>query len=216
MHKTLRIGFNRDFYPFAHGDSEQCSGIVIDIVKRAMAMAAYSVEFVPRSLDNLARQFADGEIHAFAGIAITLDRQLQVVFSTPLVESGGAWFRLRNAEAPMTAIATPSAGPLVTAVQSQFPNINIRGVADYRSALELTISGEVDAAALNIHVGADMAQRYFPNEFLLPDRPFCQLHLGLAFARETEARIINSFDAAVGFLRQDGSIDAIASEHRPR
>jgi len=213
MGKKLRIGFNRDFYPLAHGDSERCSGIVIDIVKKALARTEFSVEFVPRSLNNLSRQFADGEIHAFAGIAITDERRRQVKFSTPLIDSGGAWFRLSGRESPLETAATPKAGPLAAVISSLFPDVHVQGTSGYDSALGLALAGDVDAAALNIQVGRHIAQRDYPGIFSLPESPFYRLQLALAFARETDLRLINAFNCVVDVLHENGSIDAIVSGH---
>lgn len=213
MGKMLRIGFNRDFYPLAHGDSGHSSGIVIDIVKQALARTDISAAFVPRSLDNLSRQFADGDIQAFAGIAITADRQRQVVFSTPLIDSGGAWFRLGDCKNPIETAATPSAGPLVSAIESLFPDIRIHEVPDYRTALGKAVAGEVDAAALNIHVGRHQANNYFPGALSLPAKPFSPLQLGMAFELRTDRGFIKAFDGAIEAIRRLGVIDDIVRQY---
>lgn len=213
MGMKLRIGFNRDFYPLAHGDAQHATGVVVDIVKSAFARTKFPVEFVPCSLNNLSRHFADGEIQAFAGVAITDSRRQQVIFSAPLIDSGGAWFQLQGAKSPPQTAATPSAGPLLAVIESQFPGVEVQGVRDYRDALAMAMAGEVDAAALNVHVGGQQADRYFPGSFLSPAQPFCSLQLGVAFERNTDSGSIIAFDAAIEDMRGGGVIDDVLREY---
>lgn len=213
MGMKLRIGFNRDFYPLAHGDAQRATGIIVDIVKTAFARTKFSVDFVPCTLNNLSRHFADGEIQAFAGVAITDSRRQQVIFSAPLIDSGGAWFQLRGAKSPPQTAATPSAGPLLAVIESQFPGIAVRGVGDYYEALAMAVAGEVDAAALNVHVGVQQAYRYFPGSFVSPAKPFWPLQLGVAFARAADSESISAFNAEIEKMRRDGAIDDVLREY---
>ena len=213
MGKKLRIGFNRDFYPLAQGDAKRASGIIVDIVSSVFARTEFPVEFVPCSLDNLSRHFTEGDVQAFAGIAITDVRRQQVIFSAPVIDSGGAWFRLNGAGSQPQSAATPSAGPLQSVIESRFPGIRVHGVRNYCDALEMAVTGEVDAAALNVHVGSHQAIRDFPGRFLLPAQLFLSLQLGVAFARDTDTNLIRVFNVELEKMRRGGGMDNVMRKY---
>lgn len=140
------------------------------------------VEWVPLSLDEQIPTLVDGAVDMLAALGVTEGRAAAVDFGPALVVTGGALFAAAGTTAGDPArIATPAAGPLTDAVRAEFPAAELVLVTDYAGAFAVVLDGEVDAAALNLHVGAQMAARDHAGRIAVPDRSFRPVELAPAF-----------------------------------
>ena len=173
-------------------DDEGPRGIVIDSLVARLAALDWAPDWVPLQLDDQIPTLLSGDVDMLAGLGVTAERQEQVVFGAPLVETGGALFRLVDDRSELLRIATPSSGPLVRHTSAAYPDIRVVEVDDYPAALAAVLDGEVEAAALNLHVGAEFAERHHPGYFDLPRHAFAPVALAPAMRRD---------DARIGSLR---------------
>ncbi len=187
----IPIGYNVDFPPFAWREGDKACGTIIDRTREAAEYASLEIDFVPLPLDHLRSALEDRAIDAICGYGVTPGRLENLALSSPLVETGGAWFvrrtttwpeedRLRAGDhAPLRA-ASPVSGPLFAQIESCYPRLTAVGVETYADALAAALNGDADAAALNFHVGRMIATRDHPELFRLPEQPFLQIPLALA------------------------------------
>ena len=204
MHQSLRIGFNEDFYPFAYGTRMHCAGMVIDIVKATFANAGLQIQLVPLRIGDVEEQLAKRNLDILAGVAINEQRHKTIRFSQPIVQTGGAWFIASASPArggSPKRVSTPGTGPLVSIINQQFPDIVVVKTENYCTALEAALSETVDAAALNYHVGCYIAERDFSRRFTLPDQPFCNLPLAMAFNNTVSNALIDEINQSLQIVQ---------------
>ncbi|HJM22817.1 MAG TPA: hypothetical protein QF409_12600, partial [Acidimicrobiales bacterium] len=125
------------------------------------------------------------------------ERQKEVVFGEPIIQTGGAIFRLLETPTKPVRIVTPSAGPLVTATKNSFPECSVVTVDDYLAALKSVVEGHADAAALNVHVGQQVAEREFPEKFDYPSPIFREVFLAPAWALEHDDQLREALTSAI-------------------
>jgi ABC-type amino acid transport substrate-binding protein len=199
----MRVGYNSDFRPFAWEEGEEARGDLIDICRDLFYKIGLPVDFVALGLAAGQLALQKGEIDALAGVAISPDRKDQLVFSKPLIETGGAWFTLNDTEWPndaeledrgrkQLAVTTPAKGPLLAIIKSRFPNLKPVPCDDYTQALQLVLERTVDAAALNLHVGSHMIASRHPDRFRPTTTAFYKVALGLAILPGNSTEMIDS------------------------
>ncbi|MBT5185187.1 MAG: transporter substrate-binding domain-containing protein, partial [Kordiimonadaceae bacterium] len=154
----IRIAYNPDFAPFSHVVKGTPSGIILERIMDVFQAADIDYEFLPTKLVNLTADLMAGKIDALAALAITPARLKTLSFTKPMIISGGAWFTLANNDPLIDggipkSVITPKVGPLVGQIKNLFPEIDLKTSSDYDAALKAVVDGEVQAAALNWHVG---------------------------------------------------------------
>lgn len=177
----IRIGYISNFSPFCSTESDGPEGLIVDRLGSYMAFFGLDVVWIPTSLDEQVDWLLTGRLDLIAALGITAERREVVAFTHPLIETGGALFFPRDATESPRRIVTPRSGPLAESAQRSFPDSELRLVDDYKAALDAVSGGDADAAALNLHVGAEMADRTYPGQFRIPDRPFHIVCLAAAF-----------------------------------
>lgn len=174
----LKIGFEPNLPPLSQEIDGKPQGLAIDKIRAICDQAGLVFQFLPVAMAHHQTALANGEIDiiAFTGRTATGDRKLD--YSDAYMETGAAWFSPKEnpwQEADIEArprIATPSAGPLVGMVTRKFPAASVIKVENYPAALQSMLDDRADVAALNFHIGADIAERQHPGTFALPDVPF--------------------------------------------
>jgi ABC-type amino acid transport substrate-binding protein len=204
----LTIGHDIDFPPFAQVEDGRSAGALVEVCGAAFAGMGFATVFLPLGLGEFEATLEGGAIDAFVGVAATAARRERFALSAPLATTGGAWFRPRAASGRVRRAATPGGGPLVAALKAMFPDIVVIETPDYRDALRRAAEGEADAAALNLHAGARVAQREFPGHFPTPEAPFLPLDLTIATRCGDPARLLPRIDAEIAILRAKGVIEA--------
>ncbi len=184
MKLRVTIGYQADFSPFMFDDGGP-RGLVVDRLSPLIALETAEVQWVPLTLTAQLDALRSGEVDVLAALGVTAVREEELVFGPNLVRTGGALFRMRGASGPPRRIATPSAGPLSIAAGEAFAPAEVMLVADYPAALDAVVDGSADAAALNVHVGEEIARRHHPRRFAAPDQPFASLALAPATLRDT-------------------------------
>ena len=192
------IGYNPTFEPFAWQENGQAKGQIIDKCRALLASTKWSVEFVPLGLKDMIAALHNGHVDALVGLAASPEREDKLLFSAPLVWTGGAWFSLKETVWPSDnalkasgqgkySVVTPGKGPLVAPIKEQFPELRLETCQNYEDALEMVLNGQADAAALNFQVGSRLAEKSFPDRITLPSK--CFFDVGLAIATTQKDRL---------------------------
>lgn len=212
----LKIGFEPDFAPLTFQSAIGADGLVVDIVSAAARIAEISFEFISVDLPDQDAAVRRGDVDALAFKAIIADRAGRFDFSTPILNSGAAWFALADTAfagsgnpAPGVRVSTPVLGPLSAQLKRDFSDITVIDVDTYAGALDAVLAGRADIAALNFHVGCFLAQRDHRDRFLIPRKPYQQLPLGLAVAAGTYGREVSVIDRSLARLDREGKIGEI-------
>jgi len=140
-------------------------------------------------------------------------------FSAPVLMTGGALFVRATYPTPADLIAlagktvvTPRAGPLVAIISRGAPAVNLSVTTDYEQSLAQLVGGTADAAALNYHVGAMLADRLYPGQITKPNRMFWETPLAIAVPKGERADLIERLNAGLAAIRADGTWQQI-NEH---
>lgn len=209
---TLRLVCNPAFPPFSVWRNGRVEGLVVDMLRAALAVSGVGCELVPLGLEAMAAAVADGRGHGWACLARTPEREREMTFSRPFATTAAGLFVRRQRstdEASPGRIATPAAGPLIPLVRRRFPAARIKAVRDYGGALAAVRAGVADAAALNWHVTCS----------LLPDWPgivpltgaacFGHIPLAAAFPAGRGAAGLACLDRGLDALQRDGRLKAL-------
>ncbi len=173
------VGYQADFAPFMVDEDGPC-GLVIDRLVPLLTAQGVRASWVALALTEQLPALESGDVDMLAGLGVTAERAEQLVFGPALVRTGGALFRLTGAADGAYRIATPSSGPLRLAVTEAFPESEVELVQDYPAALNAVVEGSAAAAALNFHVGWEVAERLHPGGFVAPEEPFAPVDLAPA------------------------------------
>ena len=197
----VRVGYQEDFPPFVGSGPAGPQGLAVDILTAAFEKLGIDAEWVHLSLAGQIPALRNGDVDMLACLGVTAERQNEVVFGEPIVQTGGALFTLHERPTELARIVTPSAGPLVAATQAAYPTCSVVEADNYPHALSLVIEGHADAAALNFHVGRQIAEREFPQRFTFPDTTFHTVHLAPAWAPTHDAAFRNAITGVLAAMR---------------
>lgn len=225
------LGFDPDFGPFTLLRDGRPAGAVIDIIEAAVRRAAaeapqsrLSVELKPLALALRSASLEKGELDGWAAMAVVPGRQVDFLFSRPLLGTGAGLFRpverpLATGEPGRWRIATPVAGPLADALAQFFPKADVvRIQGGYLETLLGVLEGQADVAALNYHAGAFVAESRFPGCFVREGEMFARVQLAVGMWRGREPhqgdaervrRFLGRFDEAVRALALTGGLTSI-------
>ncbi|MEE2806847.1 MAG: transporter substrate-binding domain-containing protein [Actinomycetota bacterium] len=197
----VRVGYQEDFPPFVGSGPDGPRGLAVDILAAGFEKLGIEAEWIALSLAGQIPALRNGDVDMVACLGVTAERQNEVVFGEPIIQTGGALFTLQEQSAEPTRIVTPSAGPLVAATQAAYPTCSIVKADNYPHALSLVIEGHADAAALNFHVGRRLAEREFPGRFAVPDTTFQTVYLAPAWAPSHDAAVRTAITDALASMK---------------
>lgn len=202
MKSRVSIGYQVDFPPFMH-EGHRPAGLVIDALAPgvdALRRAGAEVGWVPLTLEGQERALIDGRVDLLAGLGVTADRARRLVFGKPLVRTGGALFARRGTDS-VRRIVTPISGPLREPASTAFPECELLDAEDYPDALRQVVAGHADAAALNLHVGAVLAEREHAGLLEIRQESFAVVELAPAYAQKHDVdlrRLLDEHSAGIG------------------
>jgi ABC-type amino acid transport substrate-binding protein len=235
----LVLAYIDPFPPFSFTGAEGPEGVALSIVRESFARVGIDCDFRPLPQPEVREAVFSGAVDGCACLGITEERCATWAFSAPYLWTGGALFTARSldldaaAGAPGSAlsppgrgpvpaaspeefrgrvIATPESGPLIGPLRASFPEVEVLAVTDYESALRAVIQGRAAAAALNLHVGAQLAERLWPGRFWMPDRAYLPTALGVGFALGREGTWLAHFARGFEAAREDGTWERVMSE----
>lgn len=195
--RPIRFAYDEPFYPYAFLKDGETTGIGPELLDLALCPMGFEVEWIGMDLEEVQHAVQAGRADAIGVFAKTPERVSSFDFSDPLCTTEAGLF-CRKAEPPRfqledhagRTVCTPARGPLANFIQSRYPDVRVKTVADYTAALEAVLLGEASAAALNLLVGGGLVQERFPDSFHLPDRTIFEVDLCVAVCEGKHAEVI--------------------------
>lgn len=183
---TIRVAVLERFPPLIEWSGGQPAGPLVDKLLAAAKRADLKIAFVPTTLDQWQKVIAEGRADAFFPMAITATFQQSYDFSEPVMSSGGGLFVRVPGQTPSDLAAledkivvTPQTGPLAAYISKTAPKVKLVVTKDYDESFAKLLSGEADAAALNLQVGTAMVAQLYSGKITPAAGYFWELPLAL-------------------------------------
>jgi polar amino acid transport system substrate-binding protein len=228
----LALGFSWLLTPFASADTVRVAhptqlkslisvkdgksvGLVAEILRAAAAREGITIVFVPMST-GVMEALTNGMADAIAPMLITPKSQESYDFTEAFVITGGGLFVRAPNPAPSDLLAlsgksvvTPSFGPFVALIRKGFPNVKVVPTSSYQESLDRVVSGQADAAALNIEEGAETVAASYAGKITVPTKTFVRELLGVAVAKGQHADLVRRLNLGLEAIRADGTLQQI-------
>lgn len=215
---TLRVAHPTQLKSLISVKDGKSVGLVADILCAAAAREGITILFVPMS-SGVMDALANGTADAIAPMLITPKSQESYDFTEAFVITGGGLFVQAPKPAPSDlstlsgkTVVTPSFGPFVTLIRKEFPNVKVVPTSSYQESLDLVVSGQADAAALNIQEGAETVAASYAGKITVPREMFVRELLGLAVAKGQHADLVRRLNKGLDAIRADGTLQKIESQ----
>ena len=186
MAHKITVVVEESFAPFVQVEDDRVVGLAVDALDALARQAGLEIEYLPAPASLIQAIIAEGRAAAAFPLAINPERLAVFDFSDPVLVTGGGFFVAAPSPAPVALadlragrIATPATGPLAAFLRTHAPDLTLFPTGDYIEPLRMVVSGEADAAALNLEAGSILAERLFPGRISLPASHFLQLPLAL-------------------------------------
>jgi polar amino acid transport system substrate-binding protein len=183
---TIRVAVLERFPPFIAWSDGRAAGPLVDKLLAAAKNADLKIAFVSTTLDQWQKVIAEGRADAFFPMAITASFQQSYDFSEPVMSSGGGLFVRAPEQTPSDLAAleekivvTPQTGPLAAYIAKTAPRVKLVVTKDYDESFAKLLSGEADAAALNLQVGTAMVTQLYSGKITPAAGYFWELPLAL-------------------------------------
>jgi polar amino acid transport system substrate-binding protein len=212
--------------PFSYIQDGKTTGLVAEILRAAAARENIDLVFVPESPAQLAETLSNGTADAIAPMPIGSQNY---DFSTVLVTTGGALFVRAPTLAPAgvadfsgKTVITPRDGPFLPFFAKNFPSVTVVPAAgaamsgEYAASLNAVVSGQADAAALNIQEGTRVVAASYAGKITVPTTMFEQFALALAVTKGSHASLVTRLDAGLARIRADGTLQSIEAKWRSK
>jgi ABC-type amino acid transport substrate-binding protein len=218
--ETLKLAHTENFEPFSVVKEGKSEGLAIDIIAEALARVNLKVLFVGEHQDELYDLLLKGKVDGLAFLGISPERQKTYDFSKPYLMSGGALF-VKWPNSPSfdlkvfegRKVATPKKGPLAGYIEKNFPKIKaLTDVKSYMETLQAVVDGKADAAALNTQSGRLLATQMFPGKFVLPERGFLEVPIGVGVLKGKQNFLLTKFNEGLKIVLSDGTYDKLVKK----
>ncbi|MCX5831186.1 MAG: transporter substrate-binding domain-containing protein [Deltaproteobacteria bacterium] len=214
--KTFRLAHINNFPPFAMIREGKSEGLSIEILEAVLSRVKTRVIFIPTELDKIQELLHTDQADGIAVFAITPDRRKIYDYSDCYMNTGAALFMKREKHPQYSLedysnkiICTPLKGPLTEFIERNFPEVLLRTVEDYPSALETVLKGKAEAAALNIHVGTSLINERYPKEFHVPNTYIFQNELAVSVLKGEKNAMLEKINDGLRQIREEGIYDNI-------
>ena len=218
--ETVRVAHPAALTPFTYVKDGKTVGLVADILRAAAAREGIDLVFLPMSFAELRGVLSSGTADAIAPFVITASGTTYDFTSTLAVTGGALFVRAPNptpagfADLSGKTVVTPRTGPFVGFIQQNFPTVTVEPTADYPQSLDRVVSGQADAAALNIGEGAQVVAASYAGKITVPTTMFNQLSLGLAVTKGQHADLLKRLNAGLAAIRADGTLQRIEDAYK--
>lgn len=214
--QPFRIVHNDSLPPLVEGVQGKSAGYAIDIVRAAAERCGLAIAFMPAAIDQQIPTLKSGAADAVLS-ANTLERRASLDFSDPVVMTGGALYLLSPRPTPDSlaslagkTVTTPRTGPLAGYIERTAPEVRLVVTKDYEESLARVISGEADAAALNVLAGGRIANRLHAGRFTMPSKVFYEQPFAVGVPKGQHAATIAQINAGLAAIRADGTWQTIS------
>jgi len=208
--RKITVVVEESFAPFVQVEDGRVAGLAIDALDALARTAGLEIEYLPVPAARIQTILAEGRADAAFPLAVNPERLALFDFSDPVLVTGGGFFVSTPSPAPIhldelqgIRIATPATGPLAAFLRAHAPDMILVPTSDYIEPLRMVVSGEADAAALNLEAGCILAERLFPGRITLPAAHFLKLPLALGVLKRNgeQSSILQRINAAIRTVR---------------
>ena len=214
--QVLRAAHAESFPPYAEARAGKSEGLAVEILREAASRAGLELQLVVVPFEQLQRTLEDGRADGIFPTGDTPERRKVFDFSAPLLATGGSLYVRAPGQAPSDlasfagkTVVTPRTGPLAAYIEKNAPEVKVVRTASYEESLQQLVEGKVDAAALNSHVGGQIAAKLYPGRVSAAPRMFLEVPLGVAVPRGKQAETLKRLNDALSAMRADGSWERI-------
>jgi polar amino acid transport system substrate-binding protein len=211
--ERLSVVVEENFPPFVQVKNGEVVGSGIEILNAAARRASVQLEYLPAPASDIQAIIAEGKADAVFPMAINAVRLASFDFSEPFLTTGGALFVAAPSTTPEDLrelsgkkVATPGTGPLATFIRTNAPNTILIETRDYVEPLRMVVSGEADAAALNLQAGSMLVENLYPGRIILPVVCFLTLPLALGLPKGNKEKlsILRRLSDAIRSIQDEG------------
>lgn len=208
--RRITVVVEESFAPFVQVEAGRVAGLAVEALDALAEQAGVEIEYLPAPAARIPAILAEGRADAAFPLAINPERLALFDFSDPVLVTGGGFFVAAPSPAPAALadlraarIATPATGPLAAFLRAHAPDAILVPTADYIEPLRMVVSGEADAAALNLEAGCLLAEQLFPGRITLPARHFLKLPLALGVPKRSgeKSPILRRINGAIKAAR---------------
>lgn len=207
---TLLVGIDTPYPPFEIGQPPDISGFDTEVMNAIADQLGVSPEYQDTSFDTIFRDVASGQFDiAAAASTITPGRQKTVSFSDPyfaadqalVVPEGSDIASVDDLDGKIVAAQDATTGE--TYANEQTGASEVRGLPEGPDAITAVITGQVEAAIIDLPVAADAVEKQGGIEVAqeIPTNEF----YGFAMAKENTA-LVDAVDKALRTLKDDGTL----------
>ncbi len=97
-----------------------------------------------------------------------------------------------------------SRGLVVELLTHDHSNLALSTVDSYAEALDAVVGGAADVAALNFHVGGNLARRDHPDAIAVPGAPFESQPIAFCVLKGRNGDLLSAFDRALADALSEG------------
>jgi polar amino acid transport system substrate-binding protein len=206
--QVLRAAHSESFPPYAELRDGRSEGLAVEILRQAAARAGLELRLVAVPFEQLQRTLEDGRADAIFPTGDTPERRKTFDFSAQLIATGGSLYVRAPAQAPSDlasfagrTVVTPRTGPLAAFIEKNAPEVRLVRTASYEESLQLLVEGKADAAALNSHVGGEIAAKLHPGKVNVAPRMFLEVPLALAVKKGAHGPLLERLNQALAARR---------------
>nr|WP_230165203.1 transporter substrate-binding domain-containing protein [Pseudomonas mediterranea] len=154
-HPVVRVAVNETFAPFTFFDSDgDFRGISADLLELIRLRTGLRLEIQHKRNDSDAiSALLNGQADLIAALVPSSERQQQVKFSRPYLDSSFVLLTRKQSDTPATldqfgarTLAIAKGNPLIEWLHKQYPDIRIVESNDPSHAIELLVQGQADGS----------------------------------------------------------------------
>lgn len=208
--RKITVVVEESFAPFVQVEDGRVVGLAVDALDALARTADLEIEYLPAPASRIQAIIAEGRADAAFPLAINPERLAIFDFSDPVLVTGGGFFVAAPSPAPAALadlraarIATPATGPLAAYLRTHAPDMTLVPTGDYIEPLRMVVSGEADAAALNLEAGCILAEKLFPGRITLPASHFLKAPLALGVPKRSgeKSPVLQRINEAIKAVR---------------
>jgi polar amino acid transport system substrate-binding protein len=219
----LKVGLSGDQPPYNAKDRDgHLIGLEVDLANLLAGALRVEAKFVTRPFPQLLDALAAGEVDVvMSGMAITAPRSVKASFAGPYMLSGKSILTtskalaaaknagdINRANLKLAALANSTSAEFV---QKVLPQVTLVTVADYTTAVDKVLAGEVDALVADMPICVITAMRHPGKGLATLTQPLTVEPVGVAVPA-SDPQLLNLVDNYLDAFEATGLLQAIRAK----
>lgn len=225
LEKTLKVGMETGFEPFAYVEGDQQVGFDIDLWKAAAKEAGIKYEFQPMGQGEMLSALQRGEIDvALAGITVKRDRKRDFDFTLPYYDTGLVMLTRANVhdiqnvtDLKGKVVATKLGSSAYDYAKKVKGIKEIRAFPDIAQAYEELVSKKVDVAIFDEANAKHYMQEHMKGKVKIVGNMLTNEQYAFAFRKGN--RLVGRVNNAMRKLSENGTYEKLYTkwfDHKPK